>query len=275
MIEEGAARLRPRSIANLLSSLLIVVRGFAPSQNWSWLAHAAQTMLMRSMPHQLKPPLPITAPELFGWAKSRLCALEQGCEPPNLRIAAQYRVALSIGFLIAVPVRARSFIAMTVNRHVETAADGIKLHFPSEDVKTRVEMRFALPELLVPHFRRYLDVYRPFLLNGRECNSLWISERGNRLSQDSLTSGLACATQKAFGLVLRPHAFRHIAATSIAEYAPEHVGIIRDILGHVSLRMAEQHYNRATAISSSHRMQGILRQLRKRSRHVRLLSMQS
>lgn len=154
---------------------------------------------------------------------------------------------------------------MTVKRHVEAAGDRFMLHFGSEDMKTKREMSFALAEPLVPHFRRYLEVYRPVLLNGRGSDALWITERGICLSQDSLTSGLACATHHAFGLKLRPHAFRHIAATSIAEYDPEHVGIIRDILGHASLRMAEQHYNRATAISSSRRMQVILRHLRKRS----------
>ncbi|MEM9964145.1 MAG: hypothetical protein AAGC58_02225 [Asticcacaulis sp.] len=60
----------------------------------------------------------------------------------------------------------------------------------------------------------------------------------------------------------QPHAFRHIAATSIATYAPEHVGIIRDILGHTTLQMAERHYNRASAVDVSIKLQRVLRELR-------------
>ncbi|MGC9369659.1 MAG: hypothetical protein ACP5DX_09005 [Paracoccaceae bacterium] len=40
--------------------------------------------------------------------------------------------------------------------------------------------------------------------------------------------------------------FRHSAATAIAEFDPEHVDIIRDILGHATLDLAETHYNRPT-----------------------------
>jgi site-specific recombinase XerD len=65
------------------------------------------------------------------------------------------------------------------------------------------------------------------------------------------------------GIALRPHAFRHIAATSIAEYDPEHVNIIRDILGHASLNMAQKHYNRATGISSCNGLQSIVEDFRK------------
>ena len=57
---------------------------------------------------------------------------------------------------------------------------------------------------------------------------------------------------------MRPHAFRHVVATSIAETDPEHVGIIKDILGHATLAMSEKHYNRATGISSCNALQSIL-----------------
>ncbi len=59
-------------------------------------------------------------------------------------------------------------------------------------------------------------------------------------------------------MALRPHAFRHIAATSIAEADPEHVNIIRDLLGHATLDISERHYNRATGISSCTRVQSIV-----------------
>jgi integrase/recombinase XerD len=113
--------------------------------------------------------------------------------------------------------------------------------------------------------QRYLCVHRPVLLGGTESTALWISQRGNRLSQDSFTSGLALLTERHFGVALRPHAFRHIAATSIAEVDPCHVGIIRDILGHATLDMAERHYNRASAVTAGKRMQSLLRDIQRES----------
>lgn len=82
------------------------------------------------------------------------------------------------------------------------------------------------------------------------------------MSIGSFTSGLAQLTNCVFGQAPRPYAFRHIAATSIATYAPEHVGLIREILGHATLRMAEKHYNRASAVEASRKFQEVLRDLR-------------
>ena len=62
------------------------------------------------------------------------------------------------------------------------------------------------------------------------------------------------------------HDFRRIAATSIAEYDPVHAGIIRDILGHSSLDMAEKHYNRARSMDAVERYQDVADERRKRAR---------
>lgn len=118
---------------------------------------------------------------------------------------------------------------------------------------------------LQPHLLAYIEQHRPVLLDGKTASALWISERGNALNNDSFASGLALVTERAFGFPFRAHAFRAIAATSIAEYAPESVGIIRDILGHATLDMAEKHYNRATAKKASQRYQDLTNQLRRES----------
>ena len=44
---------------------------------------------------------------------------------------------------------------------------------------------------------------------------------------------------------------------------PEHVGIIRDILGHATLDMSERYYNRATGVSSCNMLQSIVEDIRK------------
>ena len=81
----------------------------------------------------------------------------------------------------------------------------------------------------------------------------------------SLACHLKDVTREHLGVAFRPHAFRHIAATSIAEYNPQHVGIIRDILGHATLEMAEEHYNRAAGVSACNSLQRMVTRLRKRA----------
>ena len=48
-------------------------------------------------------------------------------------------------------------------------------------------------------------------------------------------------TLRRFGTVVCPHLFRHSAATSIANEAPEDMHIIATVLGHTSLEQAETH----------------------------------
>lgn len=261
-VDEATERVGLRSIANVLLSLANLARGFYPGQDWQWLWRAAYRHYRRSDPTKLKPPVPITARDLYRWSLRRLCELETDPLPDPLANATQFRMALTVGLLIARPVRARAFVAMTVDDHVELGVDGITLAFARADMKDKLARRFPAPDALVPYLRRYLAIHRPILLQGTQTSALWISERGAPLCQDSFQGNLAVLTRRVFGLALRPHAFRHIAATSIATYAPEHVGIIRDILGHATLRMAEEHYNRATAITASAKLQDVWRQAR-------------
>lgn len=261
-IDEGMLRLKLRSISNQVLTLAVIAKGFEPDGDWAWLHHAARSLYEQSNPHQLKPPIPISAAYLFEWSLALLNRLEDSPVSDPVVHAMRFRQALMVGLLIARPVRVRALMAMTVSKHVEVSEHGITLCFAAEDIKDKKARRMPFPEPLTPFMLRYLDHHRSILLRSRESDALWISQRGNPMSIDSFTSGLALLTNRAFGLTLRPHAFRHIAATSIATYAPEHAGIIRDILGHATLRMAERHYNRATGIETSRRFQEVLRNLR-------------
>ncbi|WP_299989760.1 hypothetical protein [uncultured Ruegeria sp.] len=66
--------------------------------------------------------------------------------------------------------------------------------------------------------------------------------------------------QRLLGVELQPHKFRYIAATSSAEQEPEHVNIIRNILGHSTLDMSQKHYNRTTGLSACFDHQSFLRE---------------
>lgn len=268
-IDESRQRIRLRSISNHVMTLAVVATGFDPNGEWRWLFRAARSLYEQSNPHQLKPPIPLSAADLYGWSLSLLKRLEWSPERDPMIHAVRFRQALMIGLLIARPVRVRTFMVMTVTRHLEETPDGFTMAFGAEDMKDKRARRVPVPEPLVGFMCAYLDTHRPVLLRGEAADALWISQRGNPMSIDSFTGGLAQLTDRVFGLRLRPRAFRHIAATSIGTCAPEQVGIIRDILGHATLLMAENYYNRATAVSASVKLQAVLRGLRSESRNRR------
>lgn len=261
-IAECDTRLKPRSVANLILSLYFVALNFDPDEDWAWLLRVSNRLLAKANAQTLPAPHPITAEEIFEWSLNRMAEVEANPPKSARRAASHFRQALMIGFLIARPVRRRSLLLMQVGAHIQTTKDGFHLHFREEDMKDKQARDFSLPSALVAPMQNYLTHHRPVLLGGGKSISLWISQYGDPITPDGLSRELPKVTKRHLGVALRPHAFRHVAATSIAEIDPEHVNIIKDTLGHATLEMAEKHYNRATGISACTDLQSIVSGIR-------------
>jgi hypothetical protein len=63
--------------------------------------------------------------------------------------------------------------------------------------------------------------------------------------------------------------FRDAAATAIAIFDPEHVLIIKAILGHATIATSEKHYNMARGLEAGRRYYQTIRGLRRRRRDDR------
>ena len=187
----------------------------------------------------LPPPLPIKAGEIFRWSLTRFAEVSVAEDTSDLRRAIHVRQALMIGFLIARPVRRRTLLCMKVGRHVIPDGGVYRLRFDAHEMKDGRARSFLLPAKLVPVMQAYLDRHRPVLANGNDTGALWLSQYGDPITEDGLSRELPKVTQKHLGVEMRPHAFRHVAATSVAETDPEHVNIIKDILDHATRHVSE------------------------------------
>lgn len=262
-IDESLGRnLKPRTISTHLVGLITVLRAFG-SGSIDWLNRAERRIYRSSNPSQLKKPLPVDAETLFAWSVKRLSDLDAAPPGHPVSRAVAFRQALMVGVLVSCPVRLRAMVAMTVQKHVVPTGDGFLLRWAAADMKDGHRREMPLPYTLAVPLRQYLDHWRPILLRNTISPALWISERGVPLSANSYQAGLAVLTERAFGVVLRPHAFRHIAATSIAEKNPAEAGIIRDVLGHATIRTSEMYYNRAEAKAATGRYQDLVDKVRK------------
>lgn len=262
-IDESIDRgLKLRTIATHLTALRIVLWAFG-SGRIDWLNRAVQRVYQQSNPSQLKKPHPVSGEELFAWSVSRLSELAVTPYRDAVSHAVAWRQALMVGIQISCPVRLRAMVAMTIDKHIVPTGNGFLLKWSAADMKDRKRREMPLPDPLVLPLRFYLDNWRPILLRGQFSDALWISERGVPLSADSYQSGLALLTEREFGITLRPHAFRHIAATTIAEKNPAEAGVIRDVLGHATIRTSEMYYNRAETRAACGRLQDIVDKVRK------------
>lgn len=258
-ISECQLRLAPQTVFNLISDLCILVRAANADQELAWLHRIAKRLANRVDRVSLKKRVPLTAGQIFNWSLGRLEEVRDDPLLSDKKRAIHFRDALIIGFLIARPVRKRAFLAMNINTHLVVRGEGFSLHYPAEDMKDGRARDYPFPEKLTAPMNEYLEVHRPLLCGDKKESGLWINQYGNRVSRDGFTRSFGNLTEAHFGHHLRPHAFRQISATTIAEFDPAHVGIIRDILGHATLDMAQKHYNRASQITSCKALQALHR----------------
>lgn len=261
LVEDARTRLAARSISNLVTGLTLVMTN-AYLGDWDWLKSFLRRVQNEANTYELGPIPAPSADEIFQWSLKRMVEVEASGVSTQKK-AIQFRQALMIGFLNSRPVRRRALLAMTVSEHVEWVSDCVILHFSKEDMKDAQRRSFTLPDKLVEPFQSYFEVHRPQLLGEKTGDRLWVNQYGNPITEHGLSRELPKITKRHLGEELRPHAFRHIAATSIAEYDPDHVGIIRDLLGHATMKTAERYYNRAGSISSCNGLQSIIEDIRK------------
>jgi integrase len=62
-----------------------------------------------------------------------------------------------------------------------------------------------------------------------------------------------------------PHLFRDCAATTLAYHSPDSARLTRGVLGHSGFRMAERHYNQATALDAGRRYAEVLARLKQKA----------
>lgn len=199
----------------------------------------------------------------MGWALLRLLEVDEGQSADPIVQAVAFRHAISIGLLVSASERLRAFAGLNVGQ-VSVITDGLlRLELPADMTKNEKGRNILLHGALAGWLRRYLGQYRVVLLRGTTSEALWISRDGGPLTYDGFGAGLRLVMEREFGLPLRPHAFRAIAASGTAEMLPEQVGIVREILEHATLAMAELHYMRVSNVRACRGYQSVAAGVRK------------
>ena len=104
----------------------------------------------------------------------------------DLQRALRYRDGLMIAILAARAPRRSNFAAIEIGRHLTRDGDQYHLCFPGEEMKNGRPWEAPLPDPLTPYIDSYLERHRPYLLNGRKSNNLWITYEGNDMAEGSI-----------------------------------------------------------------------------------------
>ncbi|WPZ34045.1 site-specific integrase [Thalassobaculum sp. OXR-137] len=255
-----------KTLAGRIIDLGEAIRVMSPGSDIEWLRRLGRRLSSQITPVRNKHSRIVPIDQLFDLGVDLMERSKHDRGPRPSSASVQFRDGLMIALLAARPFRLRTFWRLRVGRHLRRSGDGYLIQIWDEDAKTGRGDVYPLPQDLPPYVDDYLNRVRPLLLNGRDSDKLWISWAGDDLSECGIHDKIEERTKARFGHAINPHLFRDCAATSIAIEDPEHVRIIKSILGHTSLETSQRFYNQGQSMSAQRDLNRAV--LSRRKRHA-------
>lgn len=258
MIGQGLA---DYTVAGRIHSIAGALGAIEPDHDWSIIQLAADRVHREAKPkNDIRKILQPAAQVLdFGFSLMESAVLDMKDLDAGGYGSLRFRDGLMIAFLILCPLRRRNLVSLALGNGLEQQGGHWQIRIPGEETKSSREVYCRWPGLLDEALDEYLTVHRPALLApypvcGPATEALWVSRLGGEMTSHAIYEAVCRRSEVEFGTAIYPHAFRHIAATTIATLAPEQTDLIITILGHVSIRTSEKHYNKARSLAAAKRV---------------------
>jgi integrase len=164
------------------------------------------------------------------------------------------QIAVAVAILTVAPIRLGNLVRTRLDETL-TKPGGIDepywLVFPHYDVKNRETLQFPLDQRLTDLIDEYIHDFRPVLL--RKSNEAWLfpGESGDFKTPNMFSTQITDRIQKAIGLRISVHQFRHAAAAIFLKHRPGEYEIVRRLLGHRSIQTTIRFYCGLETIQAS------------------------
>ena len=162
---------------------------------------------------------------------------------PSRRLQ-QARIALAIDLLLVAPIRLHNLANLRIDRNLQwpSGRDGtVYLVLDESETKNAQPLEYPLPERTRDILRDYLDRYVP-LVDARAKPWLFVQVDGSQVTSQTLRDGITKAIKRELGVAMTPHQFRHLAASIALDHQPGALGLVKDLLGHKSLKTTANFY---------------------------------
>jgi integrase len=166
-------------------------------------------------------------------------------EQAPVKAAVTAQLAVAIGILIFAPVRLGNLVQIRLDQNL-IKPGGLNapymLVFPDYDVKNRVALEFPFDEVLTALIDEYVHQFRSTLLRGS--NALWLfpGESGGCKDAKTFSGQITERIEKATGLCITVHQFRHAAAAMWLKHNPGDYETVRRLLGHRNIQTTINFY---------------------------------
>jgi integrase len=180
-----------------------------------------------------------------------------------VKAAVMAEVAVAIAILTLAPVRAANLAAIRLDENL-IRPGGLQspylLVFPHYDVKNRVDLTFEFDNYLTTLIDEYVQEYRPSLLRGANGDWLFPGTTGGSKDPHLFGIQITARIQKATGLRITIHQFRHAAAAIYLRHHPGDYETVRRLLGHRNIRTTVRFYCGLETIHASRLFGKVVRQ---------------
>ena len=181
--------------------------------------------------------------------------------------AVRVQIALAVGILTMMPVRAANLVGLHLDRHIQRTRAGkngvVHIVIPGHEVKNGEDLEFELPGEVVELLDLYLRNFRPRLTDD---DNRWLfpgREPGSHKAIMTMGEQVRVRVFEGTGLHVNLHLFRHICAKLYLDCMPGNYEVVRRLLGHRSSETTIRFYAGMESKSASRHYDKVILQLRK------------
>ncbi len=162
-----------------------------------------------------------------------------------IKAAVSAQLAVAVAILTFAPVRLSNLVSIELGQNL-IKPGGLNspywLAFPHYDVKNRVDLNFKFDQPLTDLIDEYIHEFRPPLLRGANASWLFPGEGSKPKNKLLFGTQITRRIQKAVGLRVTPHQFRHAAAAIYLKNHPGDYETVRRVLGHRDIQTTIRFY---------------------------------
>jgi site-specific recombinase XerD len=184
---------------------------------------------------------------------------ELDCDHPTVSNAVIVQSALAIALLLEAPVREKNLAAVDIKQHIQRVGEDVAyLIFPAHEVKNARDLEYPISQRTLHLLDLYLQIYRPLLMKGKQSSKLFVSWSGRQKAPAELGAQIPKLIRERLGLDVNVHLFRHLAGYVYLTEHPGEYEIVRQLLGHKSLKTTIDFYTGLEHAQSFRRYDEIL-----------------
>ena len=190
-----------------------------------------------------------------------------------VKAAVTAQIAVAVAILTSAPVRAANLASIRLGENLIKPGGPdapFRLVFPHYDVKNRVDLEFELDDFVTAVIDEYVHDYRPVLMRGRSEDWLFPGETGGFKDAHFLGIQVTDRIQKATGLRITLHQYRHAAAAIYLKEHPNDYETVRRFLGHRNIRTTINFYCGLETTQATRLLGDVVRKHRKVKSDARL-----